>query len=101
MRPSMTSFMPRIRATVNPIDTVYEMFVADVVYLEWEVLRWRRQKSSLMRVYQIKALEKFLSEELDYGLYAQDFGHELASTLRTIFRKTKRSPTASGRVCPK
>ncbi|MGC1317413.1 MAG: hypothetical protein WA866_12355, partial [Pseudolabrys sp.] len=53
-----------IRATLNPIDTVYEMFVADVVYLEWEILRLRRQKSSLMRGYQIKALEKFLTEEL-------------------------------------
>ena len=54
----------RIRASLNPIDTVYEMFVADVVYLEWEILRWRRQKSSLMRGYQIKALEQFLTEKL-------------------------------------
>jgi hypothetical protein len=53
-----------IRAALNPIDTVYEMFVADVVALEWEVLRWRRLKSSLMRGYQIKALEQFLTEKL-------------------------------------
>ena len=47
-----------IRAAVNPIDTVDEMFVADVVALEWEVLRWRRLKSSLIRVYQSEALER-------------------------------------------
>jgi hypothetical protein len=73
-----------IRAAVNPIDTVDEMFVADVVFLAWEVLRWRRLKSSLIRVYQIKALEKFLSKELHYSLYAQDFAAELASTLQNI-----------------
>ena len=54
----------RIRATLNPIDTVDEMFVADVVASQWEILRWRRQKSSLIRGYQIKALEQFLTEKL-------------------------------------
>ena len=70
-----------IRAAVNPVDTVDEMFVADAVASEWEVLRWRRLKSSLIRVYQIKALEKFLSKELHYSLYKQDFGRKLASIL--------------------
>ena len=81
-----------IRAAVNPIDTVDEMFVADVVALEWEVLRWRRLKSSLIRVYQIKALEKFLSEklELHYSLYATRLcGASSPVLLRTFFRKTK------------
>ena len=75
-----------IRAALNPIDTVYEMFVADVVALEWEVLRWRRLKSSLMRGYQIKILGEFLSEKLKlhYSLYVQDFAVELASTLQNI-----------------
>ncbi|MGB8392893.1 MAG: hypothetical protein WCE27_04560, partial [Pseudolabrys sp.] len=45
----------RIRATLDPIDTVDEMFVADVVASQWGILRWGRQKSSLMRGYQIKA----------------------------------------------
>ena len=72
-----------IRAAENPIDSVDEMFVADVVALEWEVLRWRRLKSSLIRVYQIEALEKFLREKLkiNYSLYKQDFGRKLASIL--------------------
>ena len=73
-----------IRATLNPIDTLDEMFVADVVYSAWAILRWRRQKSSLIRGYQIKALEKFLTEKLHYSLYVQDFAVELASTLQNI-----------------
>ena len=48
-----------ICAAVNPIDTVEKMFVADVVFLAWEVRRLRRLKSSLIRVDQIKILEEF------------------------------------------
>ena len=44
-----------IRAAVNPIDTV-----ADVVALQWEVLRWRRLKSTLVRGCQRDALEGVL-----------------------------------------
>ena len=91
-----------IRAAVNPIDTVDEMFVADVVALEWEVLRWRRLKSSLIRVYQIEALEKFLREKLkiNYSLYKQDFGRKLASILEANLPEDQ-ARTASGRVCPR
>jgi hypothetical protein len=100
-----------IRAAVNPVDTVDEMFVADAVASEWEVLRWRRLKSSLIRVYQIKALEKFLSKELHYRLYAKDFAAELASALKNILPEdqadtaeqlsdacARHEPVANGRV---
>jgi hypothetical protein len=33
--------LARIRAAVKPADIAEEMFIADVVTLEWEVLRWR------------------------------------------------------------
>ena len=33
-------------AAVKPADVIDEMFMADVVALEWEVLRWRRLKLS-------------------------------------------------------
>jgi len=69
-----------IRAAVNPIDTVDEMLVADVVELEWEVLRWRRLESTLVRVCQRDALNEFLCEQLGYDVYAEDFVRELAST---------------------
>jgi hypothetical protein len=35
--------LARLRAAVNPVDIIDEMFIADVVSLEWEVLRWRRR----------------------------------------------------------
>jgi hypothetical protein len=35
-------FLARIRAAVDPVDIIDDMFIADVVSLEWEVLRWRR-----------------------------------------------------------
>ena len=71
----------RIRADVKPVDTVDEMFVEDVVYLQWEVLRGRRLKTALIREYQTKALRKYLWDKLDFSLYAEEFSAELASFL--------------------
>jgi hypothetical protein len=70
-----------IRAAVRPVDAIDEMLVADVVTLEWEVLRWRRQKSTLLRVCERKALEKFLNAELDHDQYADDFADDLTRIL--------------------
>jgi hypothetical protein len=36
--------LARICAAVKPVDIIDEIFIADVVSLEWEVLRWRRLK---------------------------------------------------------
>jgi hypothetical protein len=41
--------LARLRAAVKPVDIIEEMFIADVVALEWEVLRWRRLKVALIR----------------------------------------------------
>jgi hypothetical protein len=38
----------RVSAAVKPVDVIDKMLVADVMALEWEVLRWRRLKSSLI-----------------------------------------------------
>jgi hypothetical protein len=62
-----------IRAAVKPLDTLDEMLVADVVALEWEVLRWRRLESSLVRGCQRDALK------------------ELRKTLCTIWRAPLRT----------
>jgi len=40
--------LARICAAVKPIDIIDEMFINDVVSLEWEILRWRRFKLSLL-----------------------------------------------------
>jgi hypothetical protein len=73
----------RVYAAVKPIDIIDEMLIADVVSLEWEVLRWRRLKSSLMRTRGLEALEQFLSKHLDYyDHYQKHFEQDLAEILR-------------------
>ncbi len=54
--------LARICAAVKPVDIIDEMFIADVVSLEWEILRWRRLKSSLIQARGLEALEDFLAE---------------------------------------
>ena len=77
----------RIRSAVKPPDMIQEMLVADVVWLEWEVLRWRRLKGSLIRARDVKALEDFVYEQLDenddnYELYSEQFANRLAEILQ-------------------
>jgi hypothetical protein len=78
-----------IYAAVKPLDALQEMLVADVVALEWEVLRWRRLKSTLLRACQREALEEFLRARLDYDLYAEDFADDLANTLKNNMPRDK------------
>src|SRR3954452_6244413 len=59
----------RMCEVLKPLDIIYEMFVADVVYLEWDIIRWRRLKSSLVNRAAQDALEQFLSEELSSAVY--------------------------------
>jgi hypothetical protein len=49
-----------VRAAAKPIDIIDEMFIADAVSLEWEVLRWRRLKLALMWTAKLEGLEDFL-----------------------------------------
>ena len=74
--------LARICEVVKPADVIDEMFTADVVSLEWEVLRWRRLKSSLIRARGLEALEGFLAGQLDYDLYSEHFADQLAEILQ-------------------
>jgi hypothetical protein len=47
-------------SAVKPVGIIEEMFVADLVFLEWEVLRWRRLKSSLIQTRGRRVLQNFL-----------------------------------------
>jgi hypothetical protein len=77
-----------IHTAINPVDIIDEMFIADVVSLEWEVLRWRRLKSSLMRTRGLEALEPFLSAHLDYyDHYQKHFEQDLAEILQDNLAK--------------
>ena len=61
----------RLRAAVTPADIIDEMLIADVAYLEWEVLRWRRLKLSLIRARGLKALKTLVHKMLRY--YSADY----------------------------
>ena len=72
----------RLWAAVKPVDIIDEMFVFDVAHLEWEVLRWRRLRCSLLRARGIEALEGFLAEQLEYDAYSERFADDLAEILQ-------------------
>jgi hypothetical protein len=74
-------FLGRAYAAVKPIDIIDEMLIADVVSLEWEVLRWRRLKSSLIQMLGLNALEDFLRGHLDYHQYWIFFEEDLREIL--------------------
>src|SRR5262245_25369386 len=77
-------FLARIRAVVNPVDIIDEMFIADVASLEWQALRWRRLKLTLLQATGLRALEHFLVEQLEsnYALHEEHFESYLAEVLR-------------------
>jgi hypothetical protein len=77
--------LARIRAAVTPVDIIDEMFIIDVASLEWEVLRWRRLKSNLMRARQLKAVANFLAGKLEYHLYSDQFADDLTKILQDNF----------------
>jgi hypothetical protein len=74
--------LARVCAVVKPVDIIDKIFIADVVSLEWEVLRWRRLKSSLLQACGLKALERFLAEHLEYYRYGQHFADDLTKILQ-------------------
>jgi hypothetical protein len=99
--------LDRICAAVKPVDIIDEMFTADVVSLEWEVLRFRRLKWCLIRANALEALENFLGGyDLSSG---KDFEDDIAAILRinipqaedaqTLARKyTRNEPEAVDKV---
>jgi hypothetical protein len=72
----------RICAAVRPADVIDEMFIADIASLEWEVLRWRRLKRTLMQEAGFKALEDFLAGQLDDDLYSERVADRLTKILQ-------------------
>ena len=75
--------LARMCAAVKPVDVIDEMLIADIVALEWEVLRWRRLKRTLMRKRGLKALKRFLIEQLEsnYDLHEEHFQSYLTEIL--------------------
>ena len=74
--------LARVYAAVKPADIIDEMFIADIAALEWEVLRWRRLKWSLIRARGLAALESFLAGRLDDDLCSELVADRLTEILR-------------------
>ena len=92
----------RICAAVRPADVIDEMFIADIVALELEVLRWRRLKWTLIRARGLEALKGFLAKHLDYDLYSEDLANRLAEILHDNLPEDEANSaqTLSVRMCP-
>jgi hypothetical protein len=80
--PAYDQLLAKICAAVKPIDIIDEMFIFELVSLEWEVLRWRRLKSSLIQAHGLEELKDFLDKKLKYALYKDHFVDCLAEILR-------------------
>jgi hypothetical protein len=72
----------RICTAVNPVDFIDDMLIADVIFLQWEVLRWRRLKLSLMQARRHSALEDFLGDQLLDYLCSDHYAVRLAEILQ-------------------
>ena len=98
--------LARMCAAIKPVDIIDEMLLADLIFLEWDVLRFRRLKWSLLRASGQKALEDCLKPMLDCDMsafeeklaraleqkIAEDEAHELA------YRCARSEPDADKKV---
>ena len=77
----------RVRVAVEPADVIEEMFVAEVVWHVWDIQRWQRLKSQLLRARTNDQLRAFLSEALDSDDYREEFEQSLAEILEEYLPK--------------
>jgi hypothetical protein len=87
---SYNELFASFRAAVKPVDIFDEMFVADLVALQCDVLRCRRLKSAVIHVCQVEAIKKFLRGNLDHRPYVTDeVTEDLLEEARRGLPKTK------------
>jgi hypothetical protein len=84
----------RMCAAVKPVDIIDELYVAGVVSLEWEIMRWRRLKFSLLQASVHDELEGFLNERLNCEAYAEAFEEDLAEILAEIIPESPQKSRA-------
>jgi len=83
--------LARVCAAVKPADIIDEMFIADIVALEWEVLRWRRLKWTLMQETGLEALKLFLVHNSSRITTRNTLRVISRQFSKTIFRPSKRA----------
>jgi hypothetical protein len=81
--------LARMCAALKPVDIIDELFIADMVYLEWEIVRLRRLKLSLLAERQNQLLTSFLDRTLDYDLCVAAVERILAKTLEDKLPKAQ------------
>ena len=74
--------LARVCSVVKPVNIVDEIYIVEVVYSEWEFLRYLRLKWNLIRAFGLHLLQGFLFGHLDYGLYSEQFANNLAEILQ-------------------
>ena len=79
--------LARFRAAAKPVDIIDEMFIVDVVALEWEVLRWRRLKLGLIQGRAFKPICAITSTTSCIGTALWTTSRK---SCRTIFRKARK-----------
>ena len=77
-------FVGRMYAAVKPVDIIDELYLADVVALQWEIMRWRRVKANVEQASVQDRLGLFLRLRLNYEAYAEAFEEALAEILPEI-----------------
>src|SRR5262249_29120234 len=72
----------QLRAAVKPTDFIYEIYIEDVVTAQWDILRFGRLKSSLLRACELSALRSFVAANLSCRRYADYFADDLTKALQ-------------------
>jgi len=89
----------RMCAAIKPVDIVDEMFMADVVSLEWEIMRWRRLKFSLLEASVHRELRDFLNEQLNYDDYEEAYAETLQEILQENLAEDQAKELAQQCAC--
>jgi hypothetical protein len=76
--------LARVRVAVEPIDFIEEMLVAEMVWAQWEIQRWRRLQGNMLRSCQLDALENFLEDAIESELVWDDFVERLTAVLKDL-----------------
>jgi hypothetical protein len=87
-------------AAVKPQDVIDYIFVRDTADLQWDVSRWRRIRSAVMRDRQISGLRVFLSTHLDDEMCRSELADRLVEAIRsTVENGDEQSISQLARRC--
>jgi hypothetical protein len=79
---SYNVLLESICAAVKPLNILEELFVADIVILQWEILELRRLRSVLVAATTYEALKKALESHVQYNMLQEDFEERLVEELQ-------------------